>query len=286
MSYLGKNFELSADESFTVWSDKLDMKEYNVFDDHLNFEITLLENCMGKRFIGDHVGSFNESDLVLLGSYLPHSWQCYPGENEQTPMAHVIHFSPDFMGNELLEKPEAKELKALFHHAARGILFSVETVHQARVIIYQMLKVKGLERMVLMLELLKVLACSTNSVFLASSYFNMMEKSPDGYKIALVMEYLYDNFKGDIFLDDVAKIASLSGAAFCRFFKSKTNRTFNQFVKDVRISHAAKLLLAGTHNVSEACYNSGYNNLSNFNKHFKEIKGLPPTLFLKRSLGC
>ncbi|MBS0028015.1 helix-turn-helix domain-containing protein [Chitinophaga sp. 22321] len=75
-------------------------------------------------------------------------------------------------------------------------------------------------------------------------------------------------------------------AAFCRFFKSKTNRTFSQFVKDVRISHAAKLLLAGTHNVSEACYNSGYNNLSNFNKHFKEIKGFPPSIFLKRSLDC
>ena len=83
-------------------------------------------------------------------------------------------------------------------------------------------------------------------------------------------------------MHDVAGIIPMSTAAFCRFFKQKTNRTLIDFVKEVRIGHAAKLLLEGNHNVTEACYDSGYNNISNFNKHFKEVKGLSPRDFMKQ----
>jgi len=110
----------------------------------------------------------------------------------------------------------------------------------------------------------------------------MGETSTEGQKINEVFNYIYENFRSEISLQEVAAIVPLSTASFCRFFKRKTNKTLSDVIKEVRINHAAKLLLGGMCNVSESCYSSGYNNLSNFNKHFKEVKGLSPRSFLKQ----
>ena len=133
-----------------------------------------------------------------------------------------------------------------------------------------------------MLRLLDILAQSSSYEILSSPYFNAIESSNESNKINKVFEYIFQNFREEIALQDVARLVPLSSAAFCRFFKAKTNRTLIDFVKEIRIGNAAKLLLEGNHNVTEACYDSGYNNLSNFNKHFKEVKGLSPTEFIKQ----
>jgi YesN/AraC family two-component response regulator len=146
----------------------------------------------------------------------------------------------------------------------------------------QMLFETGLARATLMLQLLDLLARSPTHQVLSSPYFNVIENTVEAQKINKVFDYIFRNFKNEIALRDVAKILHLSPAAFCRFFKTKTNRTLIDFVKEVRIGHAAKLLLEGHHNVTEACYQSGYNNISNFNKHFKDVKGMSPRDFLKQ----
>lgn len=283
MKYLYENFTIPADQSFTIRTDVLEMKKNNIFKSHLNFEIALLENCMGKRFIGDHTADFDGPELVLLGSYLPHCWQ-YHGvqDTTQLPMAHIVHFFPDFLGREILEKPEVKQLNILFSNAARGVLFSGDTIIQARFILKQMLCGKGLYKIARMIELLDVLAESKESMVLASPYFNIMETSVHEQRITQVFNYIYKNFRNDISLEEMAGVIHMSVTGFCRYFKQKTNKTFIEILKEIRIGHAAKLLLGGTHNISSACYESGYNNLSNFNKHFKEIEGLSPSNFLKQ----
>jgi YesN/AraC family two-component response regulator len=198
------------------------------------------------------------------------------------PQAIVIHFFPDFLGKELLEKPEAKELNELFTKAAKGVLFSGQTLQRAKMVMQQMLFEKGLGRAALMLRLLDILTQSTTARILSSPYYNTVATSTEAQKINKVFDYIFRNFKEDISLQDVASIIPMSTAAFCRFFKQKTNRTLTDFVKEVRIGHAAKLLLEGVHNVTEACFESGYNNISNFNKHFKRIKGLSPRDFIKQ----
>lgn len=286
MQYLYENFTFPPDQSFTVRSDVLEIKKYTTLKSHVNFEIALLENCIGKRFIGDHIKDFESTELVLLGSYLPHCWQYYQAIDPMIqPQAIVIHFFPDFLGKQLLEKPEAKQLNELFNKAAKGISFSGQTVIRAKMVMQQMLFEKGLGRAALMLRLLDILAQSTSAEILSSPYFNVIETSGEAQKMNRVFDYIFHNFKKDIVLQDVANIIPMSSAAFCRFFKQKTNRTLIDFVKEVRICHAAKLLLEGSHNVTEACYDSGYNNISNFNKHFKEVKGLAPREFIKRYRG-
>ena len=283
MQYIYENFTFPADQSFTIRTDWIDVIKYNTLKSHVNFEIALIENCTGKRFIGDHIRDFEGSELVLLGSYLPHCWQYYKATDAiLQPRAMVIHFFPDFLGKELLEKPEAKKLNELFVKAQRGVLFSGDSVNRAKMIMQQMLFETGLGRAALMLRLLDILSQSSSFEILSSPYFHAIENSNESNKINKVFEYIFQNFREEIVLQDVAALVPLSTAAFCRFFKAKTNRTLINFVKEIRIGNAAKLLLEGNHNVAEACYESGYNNLSNFNKHFKEVKGLSPTEFTRQ----
>jgi AraC-like DNA-binding protein len=283
MQYLYENFTFPADQSFTVRSDILEVKKYTTLKSHVNFEIALLENCTGKRFIGDHIEDFEGTELVLLGSYLPHCWQYYKAIDPMIqPQAIIIHFFPDFLGKDFLGKPEAKQLNELFEKAAKGISFSEETVASAQMVMQQMLFEKGLGRIALMLRLLYILSQSTTAQILSSPYFNAIETSGEAQRINKVFDYIFRNFQNEIVLQDVANLLPMSTAAFCRFFKQKTNRTLIDFVKEIRIGHAARLLLEGKHNVTEACYGSGYNNISNFNKHFKDIKGMAPRDFLKQ----
>ena len=283
MEYIYENFTFPPDQSFTIRSEMLEMKKYTTLKSHMNFEIALIENCNGKRFIGDHIHEFEGTELVLLGSYLPHCWQYYtPLDRNVQPRVTIIHFFPDFLGKQLLEKPEANQLTELFAKASKGISFSGPSVARAKMIIHQMLFETGLGRAALMLLLLDILAQSDGSKVLSSPYYNVIESSGESQKINHVFDYIFKNFKEEILLQDVADILPMSPAAFCRFFKAKTNRTLSDFIKEVRIGHAAKLLLEGRHNVTEACYQSGYNNVSNFNKHFKEVKGLSPREFMKQ----
>lgn len=283
MQHLYENFTFPADQSFTIRSDMLEIKKYSTLRSHVNFEISLLENCTGKRFIGDHVGDFEGPELVLLGSYLPHCWQYYRAVDPMIqPQAIIIHFFPDFLGKDLLAKPEATPLKNLFLSAARGICFSDQTISKSRMVMQQMLFEKGLGRAALMLRLLDILARDTSHILLSSPFYNSVETSDEAQKINKVFDYIFQNFQNDIVLQDVANLIPISPAAFCRFFKQKTNRTLTEYVKEIRIGHAARLLLEGKHNVTEACYDSGYNNISNFNKHFRDIKGMSPREFLSR----
>ncbi|MBO9728578.1 MAG: helix-turn-helix domain-containing protein [Chitinophaga sp.] len=283
MQYIYENFTFPPDQSFTVRSDILEIKKYTSLKAHINFEIALLENCSGKRFIGDHIADFEGPELVLLGSYLPHCWQYYRTIDPLVqPQAIVIHFFPDFLGQQLLEKPEAQELNVLFNKAAKGVLFTGPTVVNAKMIMQQMLFESGLTRAALMLRLLDILAQSTTAQVLSSPYYNVVDNSGEAKKINKVFDYIFQHFKEEIALQDVADLIPMSSAAFCRFFKRKTNRTLIDFVKEIRIGHAAKLLLEGDYNVTEACYQSGYNNISNFNKHFREVKGLSPREFLRQ----
>ena len=283
MQYIYENFTFLPDQSFTIRSELLEIKKYTSLKSHINFEIALIENCSGKRFIGDHIEDFEGTELVLMGSYLPHCWQYYKTVDPNIqPHAAIIHFFPDFMGKEMLDKPEAKGLHQLFNNASKGILYTGETLGIARMIIQRMLFETGLERVSSLLRLLDILARSTTCRVLSSPYYNTIETSAESKRLNQVFDYVFAHFKEEISLHEVANLLPMSTAAFCRLFKRNTNRTLTDFLKELRIGHAAKLLLEGKHNVTEACYESGYNNISNFNKHFREIKGLSPRDFVKQ----
>lgn len=283
MDFIYENFTFQPDQSFSIRSERLPIKKYTSLKSHSQFEVALIENCCGKRFIGDHIEDFEGTELVLMGSYLPHCWQYYQAVDPFiAPNATIIHFFPDFMGKELLQKPEARTLGGLFERASKGVLFTGDTLIQAMAIMRQILQESGLTRVSLMLRLLDVLSRSESARVLSSPFYNTIDTSADSIRINKVFEYIFAHFTEDITLQEVADLIPMSTAAFCRLFKRTTNRTLTDFLKELRVTHAAKLLMEGKHNVTEACYHSGYNNVSNFNKHFREVKGLSPRDYIKQ----
>ncbi len=281
MDYLFENFTFPPDQSFTIRYDKLILKKYTHLRSHENFEITLIENCLGKRFIGDSVEDFHSPDLILIGSYVPHCWQFYKSvDSRKEAKATIIHFFPNFIGDDFLQKPEARSMKILLENAKRGIHFQGSTLPEAKKILGRMLKSKGLYRLSLLLQLFDCLSNIKNKKKLSTEGFNPVSTSSEAEKINKVYDYVFKNFANGIELEKVADTIFLSPSAFCRFFKEKTNKTLFDYVKEVRIGYAAKLLLEKKYSISEICYQSGYNNLSTFNKQFREIKGLTPSEFL------
>jgi len=283
MKCIYENFLFPPDQPFTIQSEILENKDCNSLRSHKYFEIALLENYCGKHFIGDNVLDFEGTQLLLLGSYLPHCSK-YSKKLDPTAPSHAIsiHFFPDFLGKELLERPEAKQLNDLLNKASKGISYSGQTVLMAKMMMQKMLLVKGMTRTGLMLQLLDILAQSNTGQLLSSSYFNIVETADEGQKISKVYDYVFQNFRENISLPVIADILPMAPAAFCRFFKRKTNRTLLDFIKEVRIGHAAKLLLEGKHNISETSFLCGYNNCSNFNKQFKEVTGVSPREFQRQ----
>jgi AraC-like DNA-binding protein len=281
MDYLFENFTFPPDQSFTIRSDKLTLKKYTCLKSHENFELTLIENCLGKRFIGDSVEDFDSPDLILIGAYVPHCWQFYKSvDRKKEAKATIVHFFPNFMGEEFLQKPEARGMKALFENAKRGIHFQGSIIPESKKILGRLLKSRGLCRLGLILQLFDLLSGSKNKKELSTEGFNPVSTFSESEKINKVYEYVFKNFAAGIELEKVADVIFLSPAAFCRFFKEKTNKTLFDYVKEVRIGYAAKLLLEKKYSISEICYKCGYNNLSSFNKQFKEIKDMTPSVFL------
>ncbi|SMO72043.1 AraC family transcriptional regulator [Solitalea koreensis] len=280
MKYFYENFTLPSEQSFSINIYTPEIKRYDLLRAHASFEIALTENCIGKHFIGDNIQDFEGTQLVLMGSYLPHCYHYYHQQDPSIqPQITTIHFAPDFLGKPFLQRPEATPLNELFIKASKGVLFNGSTVSNAKKIMQDMLLAKGLLRISLMLQLLDLLSVDNSYQILSSPYYNVTEGADEKLKINKVFEYIFQNFTKEISLQEVANLVPMTPTAFCRFFKANTNRTLINFLKEIRISHAAKLLLEGKHNVTEACYHSGYNNLSNFHKHFKEVKGLSPRDF-------
>lgn len=283
MKYLYESFIFPPDQSFTIEKDTPGMAAYNTFQSHANFEIILLENCRGRSFIGNHMADINGPQLALLGSYLPHCWQFRQQQDHtQLPTAYIVHFSPYFIGKEFLEMPEARGLNLLFDKALAGMLFSGDTIIRARVILQLLLEATGFLKIIRMIALLDLLANSKDHTVLDSPLSKIWKTSIQEQRITQVVDYICRNFRNAVSLEEVAAVIHMTTSGFCRYLKKTTDKTFVEILKEIRISHAAKLLLTGNYNISEVCYQSGYNNLSNFYQHFKEVKGLPPNKFLKQ----
>lgn len=283
MKYLYESFSFPPDYSFTVQKDTPGLNEYNTLQSHVTFEIILLENCRGRSFIGNHIIDLNKSQLALMGSHLPHCWQFHRQQDcAQLPTAYSVHFSPYFVGKEFLGMPEAKELNILFDKALGGILFSGDTIIRARLILQQLLEATGFLKIIRMIALLDLLVNSKDHTVLASPLTKIWEPSAHDQRITRVFDYIYRNFRNAITLEEIAAVIHMTASGFCRYLKKTTGKTFVEILKEIRISYATKLLLTGNYTISEICYQSGYNNLSNFYQHFNDIKGLPPNKFLKQ----
>jgi AraC-like DNA-binding protein len=240
------------------------------------------------QFVGDSIKRFEQNNIVLVGSNLPHYWK-YDQENTvvygHRPYSTVIHFFEDFWSQTFLNLPENKIIKHTIEKAKRGIQISAKKEPLVARLIEQIANAEGHSRITLLMEILAAIGSSNSVKQLSSIGFKYDFEEADKYRINLIYNYSFAHFKDKILLDEIAKIASLTPNAFCRYFKTKTRKTYLQFITEIRVGHACKLLIEDEISIKQICYESGFNNFSSFHTAFKLITGKTPLTYKKQFMA-
>ncbi|WP_316848474.1 AraC family transcriptional regulator [Pedobacter psychrodurus] len=250
------------------------------FHFHDMCELVWIERSHGKRIVGDHIGNFEDDDLVLMGPNLPHIWQndkIYEDSDDKAVKSTVVYFSIDFFSL-LTDDQDVLALAAdLVSRASRGLVFDPETTHKIKHILLAMADNDGFENIIAVIEVIKILARSKDFKYLSSITFKNQYDEKDNNRINKVYQFLMKNFHNDIHLNEVAELCNMTPNSFCRFFKMRAQKSLTQFINEIRIGHACKLLQSEDYSIADVCYASGFNNPTNFNKFFKAIKGMKPS---------
>lgn len=253
---------------------------------HPEFELVLVVKSTGQRTVGDHTENFADGDLVFLGPNLPHAYHndpvYYQDNSTLTAEAIVIHFREDFLGKDFFNLPEMIPVKQLFDKAKFGLKILGDTRQQMAEKMQQMLSMSGHQRIIQLLSMLEILSLSETYQLLASPGFVQQYAASGTDRITKVHEYIITNFRKDIPLADAAEVAHMSVPSFCRFFKACTRKSFSHFLNEIRVGYACKLLIEDQHNISRICYESGFNNMSNFNRQFRKLTGNTPLQYKKK----
>jgi len=264
----------------------LEPKFQNPWHFHKAIELVLILKGRGTCFIGDYIGNFRPGDLIMLGNNLPHMLK-NKIEFEETEgiinaEAIIIHFSEYFIGKDYLQTPEMYPLMNLLNQAKRGIIVSESITSEIAKIMGVMLTQTPFQRILELLSILMKIAEGPNLKLLSSISFLKEINKTQNSKLDRVYEFVMNNFSDPISLDEISDIAYMNKTAFCKYFKDRTNRTFNQFLTEIRINYAKRLLMEGDRRIAEIGYECGYNNLSNFNRQFRKLTNATPGSFQNR----
>jgi len=245
---------------------------------HSEFEIVYVLKSSGKRFVADSVEPFQEGDITLMGSYLPHFWKSdVPGNTATSRVnAIVVQFHMDFFREEINSYPEFHRINELMKRAARGIHFSKTSGEKIGKMLKRLLKLDGLERMLYFIKLMDTMARTENYRILASKAYLLEEHKELNNRLDKIMHFINTNYQRKISQEEVAAKIGMTTVAFCRYFKEKTGKGFIFFVNEMRIGYACKLLIENHLSISQICFECGFNNISNFNRMFKRQTSYTP----------
>lgn len=256
---------------------------------HREYQLFVVLEGTGTRFIGDHVTPFKKGDLVFTGPDLPHLWRSdleyFNGDKHLWTEGIVVYFHENFLGNDFLQKQEMYKLKQLFTLAHRGLEIQGKTAEQVTALMHQLLTQTDFESVLTLLNLLNLLSNTTDYNLLASTGYTNSLKESDTERMNRVHEFVMKNFREKISLEQVAELANMTPSSFSRYFKTHANKTFSDFLTEIRIGYSCKLLIEKKMGISAACYESGFNTLSNFNRQFKAVTQHSPLEYRKKYLA-
>ncbi|WP_158994628.1 AraC family transcriptional regulator [Mucilaginibacter sp. L196] len=257
----------------------------NVWHYHPEVELIHLKKGEGTQFIGDSIRQFKMGDVMLIGSQLPHYMRFdeayFREESNKSADVRVAHFCENFWGDQFLQLPENRMLKTVLEKARRGIIVNGKTKIVVAEIMEKMLNSNGSEKIILLMEALNAIAACNQVTLLSSIGFKHNPGSPEDDRIKAIYEYSMANFRNKIYLEEIASIANVSPNSFCRYFKSHTQKTYSQFLIELKVGHACKLLIENKVIIKQLCYESGFNNFASFHKFFKQITGKSPLIYQK-----
>lgn len=250
---------------------------------HSQYEIIYVKKSCGRCFVGDCIERFSEGDVVLFGPSLPHymrSDDAYHGDNPRLRVqGTIIQFEENFMQYSFDHYPQFHQIRVLLKEARRGVVFHTADASPVRDMVSAFPELKGFGQITGLLDLLQALAVSVPRRMLASPCYYEKFPTAGNKRIDKIISFINSNYTRSLKLDEIAEMANMNSSAFCRFFKDAMEKTFLQYVADMRIGYACKLLTIGDMEVSQIAVECGFDSIPHFNRTFKQLTGLTPTQY-------
>lgn len=268
---------LSKNDSFIIFDRVKDTFDYPIHH-HPEFEINFIENGKGlRRVVGDHIEEIDDIELVLIGPNLYHGWEQHSCKSAKIHEI-TIQFHNDLFDDSLLDRRIMTDIKEMFNRSIHGILFSKKTVLDLKEQLVQLPRLEGMDYFLQIISILQDMANSRNQRLL-SSYTIDFDKFEEDDKMKIIYDYIQKNFAEKITLNEVADVVSMGVVSFNRFIKKRTNKTFVNYLNDIRVGYAARWLIEKDLSISEIAFKAGFNNIANFNRIFKNKKNTTPSQY-------
>ncbi|HVK48296.1 MAG TPA: AraC family transcriptional regulator [Pseudobacter sp.] len=256
---------------------------------HPEIELIHFKKGEGTQFIGDNIKRFKPGDIVLVGPQLPHYWRFddayFEDGSKLNADVRVVHFAENFWGDQFLQLPENLNIKGMLEKARRGLQITGRTRQKVAELLEHLLYSDGSLRIMLLIEALNTISECKNMSSLSSIGFKQEFVEAESDRVNAIYDYSLKNFKRKIQLEEIAAVANISPNSFCRYFKSRTRKTYSQFLIEIRVGQACKLLIENNLSIKQLCYESGFNNFTSFHKYFKMITGKSPLNYQKEFMA-
>jgi AraC-like DNA-binding protein len=260
-----------------------------VWHAHSEYQLFVVLQGTGTRFIGDSIRSFKPGEVVLTGRHLPHLWRSdeayFEKNSSYKTEGIVIYLNENFLGDHILEKEEMLALKKLFSKSMRGLEFYGSKKLEVIELMKELVHLQGIHSVIHLLHILEILAVSKEYHYISSKPYDDTFNQNETDRLNTVYEYAFKNFRKKILLEEIAELLHMTPTSFSRYFTMKNNKSFSRFIAEIRIKHACEMLTETDESVAQVCYDCGYNTLSNFNKQFKEIMSKKPSEYKKEFMN-
>lgn len=253
---------------------------------HPEYEINFIRNAKGaKRIVGDHIGEIGDLELVMIGPNVYHGWENYKNDTTQTLHEITIQFPKDLFDTHFLNKNILRPIKDLFRASKYGVLFSEETILKVEPRLNTLSRKSGFDNFIEFQSLLYDLAVSRDRKTLANFSMDEPNDFQNSERIEKVYEFIKDHYRERIKVEDAATFVNMTEISFSRLIKKSTGRTFTELVNELRLRYASRKLIETNAGISDICFDCGFNNISNFNRRFKDKHGCTPSEFRANFMG-
>jgi AraC-like DNA-binding protein/mannose-6-phosphate isomerase-like protein (cupin superfamily) len=260
-----------------------------VWHAHSEYQLFVVLEGTGTRFIGDHIKSFKPGELIFTGPYIPHVWrsdeQYFKKESKERVRGIVIYFNENFLGDQFLEKEEIIQLKKLFLKSLRGLEFYGQKKQEVIDLMRELPTMEGLTSVIRILHILEILSRTKEYHYISSRAYSDTLDQHETDRLNQVYEYVFKNYRKKIRLQDLADMVHMTPTSFSRYFTMRNNKSFSRFLAEIRIKHACELLTETDEPIAQISYACGFDTLSNFNKQFREITHRKPTEYKKEFMS-
>ncbi len=272
----------NASFSIGIFQDNLEKCSWHYHD---YYEISFITEGFGKRIVADSIEEFQPGDLVLLGRNLPHVWiankETLTPNNRSLEMV-FLQLPPETLTSDLLTLSELKHVANALKLSERGLRIVGDTLNQVSSIMLQLPYLDNFERFMQFFRLMNIIGQSKDLIPLASVNYNNFHFETKNKRILTIHEYLMKNYRDNIDLKQIASLVHMAEGSICRYFKSIVGITIFEYLNRIKVDFASKLLMEKSLTVSDVAIDSGFNNLSYFNKQFKKVTGVAPLVYRTR----